>query len=89
MTDTIDSLTNKINNLICVKKKKRPPFRIAVNEWLAQTIIDDQWGSAYFTNPPNGMPAVLHDSIQAAIISSMQKAIALWEESQKSKSNEG
>jgi len=87
MTDTIDTLTDKINNMVCVKKGKRPPFRIAINEWLAQTIIDDQWGSAYFTKPPNGMPAELHDTIHDATIASMQKAISLWEAEQERKKN--
>jgi len=83
MTDTIDTLTEQINKLVCIKKKKRPPFRIAINEWLAQTIIDDQWGWAYFVKPPNGMPAVLHDSIHDATIASIKMAIELWHKNQE------
>lgn len=82
---TIDSLLGKINGLVCVKKKKRPPYRIAVNEWLVQTIIDDQWGSAYFVNPPQGTPDVLHSSIHAATLASIQQAIERWEVEQERK----
>jgi len=82
---TIDDLLNKVDGFICVKKKKAPSYRIAVNDWIVQTIIDDQWGTAYHSKPPQGTPDVLHTSVHAATLASIQQAIERWEVEQERK----
>lgn len=85
---TIDDWLAKLDASVCVKKKKAPHYRIAVNDWIVQTIIEDQWGTGYHTKPPQGTPDVLHTSVYAATLASIQQAFERWEVEQERKRKE-
>lgn len=84
MTVTIDSLLEQINGLVCIKKKKAPHYRIAVNDWIVQAILDDQWGTAYHQTPPQGTPPKLY-SVHDATVAALQQALERWQAEQERK----
>ena len=82
MTNLSD-LISQASNCVCKKKKALQRYRMAINEWLVQVMIgSDIFGTAYFKNPPIGIPAQLHNSIEDAKIAAITQALERWNEQQ-------